>query len=585
NEYNKIKKELEGLEAKIVELSSKGITCAKAVEGVENAKSAIKKLDFKDAGSQISASLNMLKDAEDKHNSVYQKLDEVRIRLEDSKDRGGYSPEAEVVLKEAIEAHKKMDYDTVFIKLDIVTKLLDECKAKHKKVEEEIAQAKGLIEESKRSGGYSKNAMQSLQKSMECLLEWDYARASVHAKESIEAIKTSIEKYKRASEVLLQAGMRLKATNEKPNEAKTCFENAKAQMAVFNYDAALSLGENCIGLVSKFEEKSSVVISKLDEASKKVEEMKSIGIECEEVNLLLSNAATFYEKDDFESSIKCAQSVIEKAGEKIEKFSRAQKVVVEVENDIKEAISFGAPIEEISNRFNSKVKELMKKQDYETAIKEAQGLLKEANVTIAEIAKKRLEESKVKIDEIYATGFESEEAMIGLEKAVHLIEEGNYLKSYIVASKVVHETEEAFNLCQQAAEKLLATQECMDSVRALGGDVSEVEKLVSEGESNIVSRDYKNACEIAKKAYEVAHNVGLGLINEIYRSAKSMVELAEKMNADVSRSKPFLAHCEKLIETNNFDKARDIAIICKQEAKCAISQLCSEKASRTSNIL
>ena len=584
-ELNKIKNALEGLERQIVNLSSKNITCAKTIEGVESAKCAIKKLNFEEAKSQIKASFEALKEAEEKHNSVYQKLEKVRERVENSKKHGGYSPDGENILKEAYELHKKMDYDTVFIKLDIVVKLLDECAEKHKKVEREIAEAKGLIEESKRSGGYSKNAVQSLQKSMECLLEWDYGKASIHAKEAIEAIKTSIEKYKRASEILLQAERRLKATNGKPKEAKTCFQNAKEQMSLFNYDSAFSLGENCIDLVSKFEEKSSAVISKLDEASKKIEEMKSLGCENDKINGLLSNAAISYEEDDIEKSMQYAQEVIEEAEKHIEKFKSAQKVVLEVESEINDALSLGAPVKEIYDTFNLKVKEMMKNQDYENALKEVKMLVERANTLTEEPAKKRLEETKVKIEEIYATGFESEEAMLGLEKAEHLLEEKKYLKLYIVASRVAIETEEAFHLCQQAAEKLLATQECLDKVRGLGGEVSEVEKLLAEGESHIVSRDYKSACEISKKAYEVAHEVGLGLVNEVYQSAKSMVELAEKMKADTTRSKPFLEHCEKLIETNNFDKARDMAIVCKQEAKWAVSQLCSERASKTSNAL
>ncbi len=578
------KKAIEALEARIVEQSGKGISCAKALEELEAAKGAAKKMEFETAKAHITASSEAIDDVVNKHKAVFEKLNKVRARMEYAKEKGGFAPEAEIVMTESFEAHSKMDYDTALIKADVAIKLLDEAAEKYKGAEQDIARAKAAIEGSKQTGGFSKVAQQSLQSAMQALIDCEYAKSSAHAKEAIDAIETSITKYKKASETLLNASARMKATGGKPHEARACIDKAKAHISAFEYEDALAQAEKCMALVSAFEEKSAHVIAKLDEASKKIEEMRALGTDSEKANALMSSAAEFYDKNDFESAMKSAQGALDESAKHIERFTSAQKVVVDIEKDIGDALALGAPVGEISAKFD-KVKSDMAHCDFDAAIKNALTILNEANECLKEPAQKRIGEAKAKIEEIYATGFESEDAMAGLERADKHLSEGQYIKAFVVSAKVATETEQAFALCQEAAEKLLATQECMGSVKALGGDVAEAEKLVADGEACIMGRDYRQARDLAVKALEMMHDAGLALIKDTLESGKGMVALAEKMGADITRSKPFLLHSQSLVNAHNFEKARDMAILCKQEAKWAISQMCSERASRTSNIL
>ena len=123
---------------------------------------------------------------------------------------------------------------------------------------------------------------------------------------------------------------------------------------------------------------------------------------------------------------------------------------------------------------------------------------------------------------------------------------------------------------EKAKDQLIKTQEKINEVLALGGEVEKAQKLFSRSQESFKDKDFELAYELSEQAWESSENAKL--YEELIDELKSVREFIDKLNAegiDVSEAKNVLSLAKPALENRFYQTAMDHSKHSKKLAKQA----------------
>jgi tetratricopeptide (TPR) repeat protein len=123
---------------------------------------------------------------------------------------------------------------------------------------------------------------------------------------------------------------------------------------------------------------------------------------------------------------------------------------------------------------------------------------------------------------------------------------------------------------EKAKDQLIKTQEKINEVLALGGEVEKSQKLFSKSQENFKDKDFELAYELSEQAWESAENAKMyeELIDEL-KSVREFIDKLNKEGIDVSEAKNVLSLAKPALENRFYQTAMDHSKQSKKLAKQA----------------
>ncbi len=123
---------------------------------------------------------------------------------------------------------------------------------------------------------------------------------------------------------------------------------------------------------------------------------------------------------------------------------------------------------------------------------------------------------------------------------------------------------------ERAKDQLIKTQEKINEVVALGGDVAEARELFNRCQKEFKDKNYEKAFEISEQAWETAENAKMyeELIDEL-KSVREYIDNLDSEGIDVSEAKEALSEAKPALENHFYQTAMDYSSKSKKLAKRA----------------
>lgn len=123
---------------------------------------------------------------------------------------------------------------------------------------------------------------------------------------------------------------------------------------------------------------------------------------------------------------------------------------------------------------------------------------------------------------------------------------------------------------EKAKDQLIKTQEKINEVLALGGEVEKSQKLFASSQDSFKDKDFEMAYELSEEAWEAAENSKMyeELIDEL-KSVREFIDKLNKEGIDVSEAKNVLSLAKPALENRFYQTAMDHSKQSKKLAKQA----------------
>lgn len=150
-------------------------------------------------------------------------------------------------------------------------------------------------------------------------------------------------------------------------------------------------------------------------------------------------------------------------------------------------------------------------------------------------------------------GLDKGSALKDLEEAEKLIGEEEYDDAHELVSSIRRPLFE-----ERAQAQLIRTQEKLNEVEAMGGDIGEAKKLFGESKREYTKNDFERAFELSGQALETAENARMyeELIDEL-TGAREHIDVLEADGVDVEEAKEELARARPALESKFYQTALD----------------------------
>ena len=123
---------------------------------------------------------------------------------------------------------------------------------------------------------------------------------------------------------------------------------------------------------------------------------------------------------------------------------------------------------------------------------------------------------------------------------------------------------------EKAKDQLIRTQEKLNEVEAMGGNMMEAKKLFERSQKHYTRKNYERAFDLGDQAWEAAENAKMyeELIDEL-TSARDFIDKLEEEGVDVAEAKSELARAKPALENKFYQTALDYSNRSKEMARKA----------------
>ncbi len=212
-----------------------------------------------------------------------------------------------------------------------------------------------------------------------------------------------------------------------------------------------------------------------------------------------------------------------------------------------------------AEKLMGKAMEAFNAKDYKTALSEAmksEGELEKVGLQ-QEMAEKAITTAESKQAEALKSGMVSKKAKSLLIQAREEMKNGNYVRALEHAIQSGDELHMVSEEYSEAVEaiNMLTTQ--IDLAKKINADVTISMKLLADAESAKADNDYKTATEIAKEGALEAKRLCHSQLNSLVSTAYKYTDLAGQYGIDVSGASSLLAEAKTFMDTGKFVVSND----------------------------
>ncbi len=212
-----------------------------------------------------------------------------------------------------------------------------------------------------------------------------------------------------------------------------------------------------------------------------------------------------------------------------------------------------------AEKLMGKAMEAFNTKDYKTALSEAmksEGELEKVGLQ-QEMAEKAISTAEAKQAEAQKSGMVSKKAKSLLIQARDEMKNGNYVRALEHAIQSGDELHMVSEEFSEAIEaiNMLTTQ--IDIARKINADVTISMKLLADAESAKSDNDYKTATEIAREGALEAKRLCHSQLSSLVSTAYKYTDLAGQYGIDVSSASSLLAEAKTFMDTGKFVVSND----------------------------
>jgi hypothetical protein len=203
-------------------------------------------------------------------------------------------------------------------------------------------------------------------------------------------------------------------------------------------------------------------------------------------------------------------------------------------------------------------------KDYKTALELAmrsEGELEKVGLQ-QDMAAKAINTAETKFSEAKDMGVFSSKAKSLLDTAKQNIKKGDYVKALenaIQSGDELHKVREEFGTAEETLEQL---NNQIDTSTEIGVEISIARKLFTDAESAMKGHDYKTAHEIAQEGLIEARRLSYAKLTSKISNIYALIDLANKVNLDVSKLGSFIAEAKTFMETGKFKVSNEKIELC-----------------------
>jgi len=302
-------------------------------------------------------------------------------------------------------------------------------------------------------------------------------------------------------------------------------------------------------------------------AEQKLEEIRAMGGEVDDLEILMKRAREGVEEKVFEEATARAREVVDHSDETMVKLLQADFSAVK--DSIEEAKSIGIDIEEAKNGVkDARVK--FEDKDFVAAHNTIKGVRTSLGERIERYdrIKEKIRKADDLISEAQRNKADVSEQLKLLDSAKNKFVSGAYDEAEPMLDKLVDETEKKLAM-YLAARLILTSKESIDLANSNDIDVSEPMGILNKARELMKKKDYDEALNLAKQATELTKEITETSVDSMITDLRRLVTDAKNVGVDTSGPEVLTEKAAASAKSGDFTEA----LKCISSAKADIDQI------------
>jgi hypothetical protein len=144
-----------------------------------------------------------------------------------------------------------------------------------------------------------------------------------------------------------------------------------------------------------------------------------------------------------------------------------------------------------------------------------------------------------------------------LLSARKLIKGENFEEALEIAKKGWEEVDKLLN--EKVSEAFTKAQSLIVLAKKIGQDVTDMESLLDKARDHTEKSDYENALKFINECLQSAGKLSEEEISKLTDRASTLIDLAKRINVDVTKSEELFEEARKLLDKNDYESAKEHA--------------------------
>jgi len=526
-----------------------GIDMTKAITLLNTARDHLKLGRFQEAVKYAEQSKREVDASLEKFYKARDQLAELSRAVKFAADLGAEPTAAKALLTDARKYFEGKDYDNA---TDATARGIAEAKRLAKaKVMETIDLSDKAIQLGKKIGADITESEGTLQRALESMAKDDLTDALQLARSSYDASKAALTRMMSDKLQNIDQFTQGYSGTFSLDEVKELIASARQKLAEADFDAAHNMIDQ---ITQRIEHIGQDECERLISAAKeRIANVKRIGGDASDLEILMTRAVESFEKRVFEDAIAQARTIAQQADEAVTRMIQGE--FASLRDAIEEAKTIGIDIDDAKNALrdarakidggegadafemlkacNSDLRAKISRYDgVKGKIRKAEELISEAGRAKADVTNlvRRLEDARKRFGAGDLDGADGllDQCLADAEKALAM-----YL----------------------AAKLILAAKERIDLAQANGIDAGEAAQLLAKAKESMKLKRYDDALEFAKRCDESSRTTLSGSVSEMTIGLQRLLADAKNVGVDILGPAKLAEKAQQLVKVGDFAEA------------------------------